>query len=149
MKKIDINIEQINILSKHNIIGKIKKWDTTNWKHDIQTKSTLYIYNLYKREISEENWVDNTLGSKLILRGRTNTLTLNWRNRFQNKSEQCPCCDCETETLERFLLDCEEYNDIRQNQTFLDIVTATAGFGASIHERKHLLIPYEELTIVY
>ena len=26
--------------------------------------------------------------------------------------------DCETETLEHFILDCEEYSDIRQNHTF-------------------------------
>ena len=80
--------------------------------------NTIYIYNLYKREIREKNWVDNTLGSKLILRGRTNSVTLNWRNRFQNKSEQCPCCEHEIETLEHFLLDCEEYREIRQTQTF-------------------------------
>ena len=85
----------------------------------MQTKSTLNIYNLHKREIKEESWVDNTLGSKLILRARTNSLTLNWRNRFQNKSEQCPCCEYEKETLEHFLLDCETYSDIRQNQTLL------------------------------
>ena len=75
----------------------------------IQTK-TLHIYNLHKKGLKEESWVDNTLGSKLILRERTNTLALNWRKRFQGKSEQCPCCDCEVETLEHFLLDCEEYS---------------------------------------
>ncbi len=119
MKKIDINLTQIIRLSKHNIIEKIKKWDTREWKEEIQTKSTLSIYSLYKRNIKEESWVDNTLGSKLIMRARTNSLTLNWRNRFQKKSEQSLCCECETETLEHFLLDCEEYCDIRLNQSFL------------------------------
>ncbi len=70
------------------------------WKDEIQTKVTLYIYNLYKREIKEENWIGNTLRSKLIMRGRANSLIINWRNGFQNKSEQYPCCECETETLE-------------------------------------------------
>ncbi len=119
MKKIDINTAQTNNLSTHDIIQKVKKWDTTNWKQETLTKSTLYIYNTYKTEIKEESWIDNTLGSKLIVRGRTNSLNLNWRNRFQNKSEQCPCCDCETETLEHFILDCKEYSDIRQNHSTL------------------------------
>lgn len=119
MSKIDINIAQINSLSKNSVIEKIKKWDTNQWKQELQTKSTLYIYNLYKTVIKEETWVDNTLGSQLIIRGRTNTLTLNWRNRFQNKSEQCPCCNSEIETLEHYILDCEEYSDIRQNYSFL------------------------------
>ena len=73
MKKIDMNITQINSLSKYSIIDKIKKWATTNWKNEIQTKTTLHIYNLHKKDLREESWVDNTLGSKLILRGRTNT----------------------------------------------------------------------------
>ena len=88
----------------------------------METGTTNNINTLYlqftKSSNKKENWVDNTLVSKLIVRGRTNTLTLNWRNRFQNKSEQCSCCNCEIETLEHFLLDCEQYSDIRQNHSF-------------------------------
>lgn len=111
----ELNITQLDSLTKSNIIEKVRKWDSVKWKNEIQTKSPLRIYELYKKDLKEETWADNTLGTKLILRGRTNTLTLNWRNRFQRKSEECPCCGEETETLEHFLLDCEEYEEIRQN----------------------------------
>ena len=60
------------------------------------TKSTLDIYHISKINIEEEKLIDNMEKSKLLVRGRTNTLTLYWRNRHQGKSEQCPESDCKS-----------------------------------------------------
>ena len=49
-----------------------------------------------------------------MTRARTNTLSLNWRNRYQGKSEACPYNDCDKETLEHFILECKGYENIRR-----------------------------------
>ena len=69
--------------------------------------------------MKEEKWIDNTEGSKLLVRSRTNSLQLCWRNRFTNGVVQCPCCGFETESLEHFLLECPEYSEIRTQFSFL------------------------------
>lgn len=81
------------------------------------TKTTLTVYAKLKKNVSEESWMDNTEGSRILVRGRTNTLNLNWRNKFQNKPEECPCCGHESETLQHFLLECPENYDIRNDTT--------------------------------
>ncbi len=57
-------------------------------------------------------WIRNSMGSMLLIRARTNTLKLNWRNRFTGEEERCPGCE-DQETLEHFLLHCKEYAAIR------------------------------------
>ena len=80
----------------------------------MENKTTLKIYKTYKLEVQEESWFDNTIGSKLLMNARTNTLQLHWRKRLQNEDDKCPCCQQTTETLEHFLLHCEKLSDIRQ-----------------------------------
>ena len=84
----------------------------------MENKSTLKLYRDYKKNIKEQ-WIDNTEDSKLQVRGRTNTLNLNWRNRHQGKSKQCPTCECEIETLEHFLIECNHYTNIRLSFAFM------------------------------
>lgn len=97
---------------------KIKEWDTLKWRRELEEKSTLIIYRKFKQDIEEENWIDNTVETKLMLRARTNTLSLNWRNRYQGKNEKCPYNDCDIETLEHFLTECKGYENIRNQFHF-------------------------------
>ena len=85
----------------------------------MESKSTLRLYREHKKNIKEEQWVDNTEGSKLLTRGRTNTLELNWRKRHQGLSEKCPGCDCDSETLEHFLIECNRYDNQRLRFNFM------------------------------
>ena len=103
---------------KNIIINKVKEWDSLKWREEMQHKSTLNIYEKFKKTLGEENWVDNTEESKLLIRGRTNTITLNWRNIYQGKSEEYLCCGFETETLKYFLLECPQYNEIKRKLHF-------------------------------
>ena len=141
MSEININTTDIMKLSKDNIINKIKAWDTNKWKIDMHTKTTLQLYKKYKLHICEESWIDNSEGSKLLVQGRTNTLNLNWRNRFQNKNETCPCCDNEIETLEHFLLDCPTYGNIKVNFEFWKKLE-----GKRKEEKLANILAFENLT---
>ena len=77
LDEMELNITEIKTLSKNKIIEKVKILDTNKWKSEIREKSTLKIYEKYKKGIKEESWVDNTEGSKLLVRARTNSLPLN------------------------------------------------------------------------
>ena len=70
-------------------------------------------------KVKEEKWIDNTEGAKLMVRCRTNSLQLCWRNKFTNGAVQCRGCGFETETLDHFLLECPIYLEIRNQFDFL------------------------------
>lgn len=90
MNILNFKITDIQRNKKENIIKKVKEWDTRKWLREMENKSTLTTYRQFKRSIKEEQWIDNTENSKLLVRGRTNTLDLNWRNGYQGKSTKCP-----------------------------------------------------------
>ena len=109
-----LTLREIKDVKKESIIMKIKEWDTARWRREAEEKSTLSIYRIHKTNIKEESWIDNTEETTLMTRARTNTLSLNWRNRYQGKSEACPYNDCDKETLEHFILECKGYENIRR-----------------------------------
>lgn len=53
--------------------------------------------------------MENYEESMLLMRGKTNTLQLNWRKRFQGQSECCPFEDSNIESLKHFMSECEGY----------------------------------------
>ena len=53
-----------------------------------------------------------------MIKARTDTIELNWRNRHKGKDIKC-VCGYEEETLEHFLLDCELYSEIRKRYNFM------------------------------
>ena len=117
----EINISKNSLLNKTNTQIKeiIKQVDSARWTEEKNNKTTLEIYNRFKTNIKEENHLyDNSEDSIILFRARTNTLPLNWRNIYKPnpiENEQiCPVCKREIETLEHFLLKCEETMNIRQ-----------------------------------
>ena len=126
LKEIGITITDVQTLTKPQIIKKIKNWDTENWRKEVSEKSTLRLYFSEKKSVKEEKWIDNTEGTKLLIRGRTNSLPLGWRKRFTNGVTQCPSCSCEVETLEHFLLECPEYLNIRSQTVFLQEISGNS-----------------------
>ena len=104
LKEINITIQNVQTFTKIQIVNKIKNWDTEKWRKEVSEKSTLKLYYSKKVKVKEEKWIDNTEGAKLMVRFRTNSLQLCWRNIFTNGAVQCPGCGFETETLDHFLL---------------------------------------------
>ena len=48
-----------------------------------------------------------------FLRSRTNSLSLRDIKRHTGENTDCPFCEGETESLEHFMLECNQYNDLR------------------------------------
>ena len=97
--------------------------DSNKWYEEKSSKTTLGIYNLFKTSIKEETSIyDNTEESRILFKARTNTLNLNWRNRFKVNPDEidttCPMCGENEETLEHFLLRCPTNEDIRSKYSF-------------------------------
>ena len=152
MEILDINLAEIENLAIEKLKRKIKELDTQMWKAEMSGKETLRIYRTYKKDIKEINWYDNTYKTKLFIRARTDTLDLNWRERFKNKETKC-MCGHENETLKHFILDCEMYKDVRIRSMILqrpyienenELISDVLGFQecseSEIEIRKNLIL---------
>ena len=117
MEKTGITLQNLATKKKGEITKIIKEQDTRNWKDEqqINFKNLQEIQGNNKRR----KWIDNTQDSTLMLRARTNSLKLNWRNRFTNNLECCPVCKQESEDLKHFLLLCPKYSTIRSQYEIL------------------------------
>ena len=107
-------LDRLINLGENELLNLIRNYDTDIWKNDLYEKSTLHIYSKFKDYIQEENFYDNTFESMLLFRGRSNTLKLNWRRRFESGETKCEICNSgEEETLEHFLVKCGGLDDVR------------------------------------
>ena len=115
MEELDIgSLDMLVNLNENSLLNLIRSYDSNKWLEDIRSKSTLNIYTLNKTAIKEEIMYDNSIESTLLFRCRSNTLKLNWRNRFEGGDTRCKACDSgEEETLEHFLIGCEGLSNVR------------------------------------
>ena len=147
----ELNINKNSLMSRTNnqIKEMVRKKDIEKWREEKDSKTTLTIYNHFKVKISEENHLyDNSEESVLLFRSRTNTLPLNWRNRFKpntvNADQLCPMCENEVETLQHFLLECENQMWIRNKYNLFNIndqierLRGVLCFNGSLEGRKLL-----------
>ena len=118
MKILNINLAEIENSSVEELKKMVRNVDTENLRQEFADKETLRIYRVYKSEVKEISWFDNTLKTNLLLRARTDTLELNWRKKHQNKEISC-VCGYENETLEHFILYCNLYDSVRVKYGFL------------------------------
>ena len=80
------------------------RWDTERWRSDKESKTTLAVYNQFKKEISEEEIYINDYNSVLLYRCRSNTLKFEWRSRFVGEDVGFWVCGlAEVVTVEHFL----------------------------------------------
>ena len=123
LRDLHINKEFLRNNKAEGIKRKINEKDTMIWKEEINEKSSLRIYKELKNEIKEEKFYDNSEKSHLLFKGRSNTLKLNWRQRFLNPQEdpeettKCPMCKLETEDDIHFLVKCQDLQNIRRNSS--------------------------------
>ena len=116
---------------------KIRAWDTERWRNDKESKTTLAVYNQFKKEIIDEEIYINDHNSVLLYRCRSNTLKLGWRNRFVGGDVGCLVCgSAEPETVEHFLQECDGLREVRELN---GVEAATVGdlllFGVREEER--------------
>ena len=77
------------------------------------TKNTLAKYRDCKLDIAEVKWFRNDLTHKCMMRARSNTIDLKWREK-EEADKLCPLCKNAVETLIHFVLECSALQDIRQ-----------------------------------
>ena len=119
MKNLNINLQYIENTNIKEIKNMINEKDTEDWRKEVAKKKTLEIYNLYKINILEIKWFDNSYSSNIMVKARTDTLNLNWRMRHSGRDEACICGSADSESMEHFILECIIYNEIRRKYTFI------------------------------
>ena len=73
----------------------------------MQNKSTL---TMYRNNIQEKKWMKNGQKCSTMMKIRSNSLKLRWRE-FNNAADKfCNLCSTEVGTLEHFMLDCIKLN---------------------------------------
>ena len=95
------------------IKGKVNNWDTEKWKNGMDCKATLKYYSQVKQNVKEEKWIRNGVRWSIMLKARSNTLKLRWREWGLEEDKLCLLCRGGLETLEHFVLDCPELEDVR------------------------------------
>ena len=130
------NLEQLVSLDEKDLMNLIRSYDSNKWLEELNEKSTLSVYKMFKSSIQQEGFYDNTFESLLLFRGRSNTLKLNWRRRFEGGDTHCELCTSGAEeTLEHFMVQCSGLNDVRRK------------FGVENHNIEDLLKFSDILTI--
>ena len=81
MKEVRVKLGEIEYKKREEIAKKIRSWDTERWKTDMEGKESLIIYRTWQKEVKEEQIYDNRYSSVLLLKARTDTLPLNYKNR--------------------------------------------------------------------
>ena len=85
------------------------------WKTQMINKKTLTLYRTRKRNIREEKWFNNNRKSIIMMKARSDTLQLGWREFGMDDTKICKMCNSEIETLAHFLLECQELQETRKN----------------------------------
>ena len=117
---LDMNSNQITGISPEELKTIINEFDTKEWKAEMEERVTLQYYKSGKIMIKEEKWFKNGLRYNTMMKARSNTLQLRWRER-NNEDKICLLCRKEEETLEHFLLNCKELQKYRDQCILLQL----------------------------
>ena len=121
LSDLGLTINQIKELKVSQIKNKIYDYDKILWIQGMQSKSTLTMYRNNKQEIREEKWMKNGQKYSTMMKIRSNSLKLSWRE-FNNAADKiCSLCSIEIETVEHFMLDCNKLNELRNEYIHLQL----------------------------
>ena len=104
---------ELETYSRREIIANIKEKDRIEWINGMRNKVTLRRYMENKVNIFEEKWFKNGNKFKIMMKSRSNTLNLKWRDWGSDEEKICPLCQQGIETLEHFILECPKLQPIR------------------------------------
>ena len=89
--EVGVEVGELRGISKEKLKLKVLAWDEARWRWELNMRETLEIYR-NKSKIHAERIYNNSIGSVILFRCRTNTLKLNWRKRYQGGEVECPLC---------------------------------------------------------
>ena len=127
MEELGLSFEELERMTGDSVVKRVREWDTERWRTGVESKDTLEAYRM-KGQIGGVKY-DNSWGSTLMFRARSNTLGLRWRCRFVGGDVVCGVCGVMEETLEHFLMDCEGMSEIRSRFGVMGMGDAL-GFGS-------------------
>ena len=108
-----INFNDVMNKNKNEIIKILNDFDNLEWKEKMINKSTLSLYSQYKLNIEEESWYRNGFKYSIMMKVRSNSLKLNWRNWGFEQQKICSLCNEGIETLEHFIILCHKLQSSR------------------------------------
>ena len=80
MKANDLRVKKKEYIDKD-----IKEWDAKQWTEEVNSKSSLQLYQAGKRHIKEDTTYDDTPESTILFQARTNSLPLEDRKRHSKE----------------------------------------------------------------
>ena len=122
LRELNLSLEQVQAFHKDAIEKRIYEWDCKQWKEKMNMRSTLKMYSKFKNHPQEVKWFRNGQRYFNMMRARSNTLKLGWRE-FENDSNKiCKICSKgEIETLKHFILECVELQETRNKYILLQL----------------------------
>ena len=107
-------------VTNEDIRKRVRMWDANEWKKEMESKSSLKLYKIWRQEIGgQEQVYDNREASLIMFKARSNNLNLRDRRRFNNQSTECLLCGSALEDLNRFILYCSAYEEERKANSVL------------------------------
>ena len=113
LELLGINEEILKGMDNNKVKSKIDEWDSELWRTDMMSKHTLRRYRMVKQEIGEEKWFRNEWKFTVMMRARSDTLRLGWREFGTEQAQTCSLCNNGVETLEHFIMDCPALESTR------------------------------------
>ena len=97
----------------------VNRQELEKWKKRKAANSLLETF--HNEEIKDPGFYDNTWGSELLFKARTNTLKLGWRlNKMEGVSAMCRVCDDKSiEDVVHFVGECKGYETIRRKKNYI------------------------------
>merc|ERR1712030_120991 len=121
MQTLNISWEKMKELTRVQIKGLVREWDTETWKIEMMNSQTMKWYREAKLRIGYEKCYTNKTSSNYLAKARTNSLqvreVLGRRKDYREAGYDTTCqlCGKETEDLEHFLIKCEKLKKERKN----------------------------------
>ena len=144
MCAVEVGHAELTAIKKEKINLKVNEWEERRWRIEVEQRETLEIYRA-KNRIGEEGIYSNDGSSVTLFRCRTNTIKLNWRQRFQGGIVDYPVCESGAEkTMRHFLKECIglggiiEIHEVREEDKIEELLLFSDQ-GKKIGKRKKYL----------
>ena len=122
MQTLNLSWGKIKEMTRSQIKGQIREWDTETWKIEMMNSQTMKWYKEAKMNIGYDKCYSNKTSSDYLAKVRTNSLqvreVLGRRKDYkaENYDTTCQLCGKETEDLEHFLIKCDKLKKGRNNE---------------------------------
>ena len=113
MSRMRLSIDNIVDMTPQQLKDYINRKESEEWREGMNNKSSLALYKDNKKQIDEVKWFRNGIKWNIMVKARTNTLKLGWRNWETEMEKKCEICEIENEDLKHFLLECTFLEKLR------------------------------------